>query len=436
MTRMERARTGEIDGPFADVAVKESTTPEHIRDGVANGEISFLNSAVRDIPSSAIGRGLGIKINANIGTSSDASSLEEEIEKAHIAVEYGADTIMDLSTGGDIPKTRRTILDAVSVPIGTVPIYEAGVWAARNRKGMVRMEADDLFRIIEEHLASGVDFITVHCGVTRNVVEQVREQGRMTDIVSRGGAFMVEWMLYNDAENPLYAQYDRLLEMTKKYDAILSLGDGLRPGCLADATDRPQIHELIVLGELVDRARDAGVQAMVEGPGHVPLDQVETNIKIMKSLTRNAPFYVLGPLVTDVAAGYDHITAAIGGAVAGMSGADFLCYVTPAEHLRLPDKEDVKQGVIASRIAAHAADVARGLPGARDWDDRMSEARKKLDWEAMYELCIDPGNAREVRSSCPPHEENLCSMCGDFCAVRKMGDVLGDTRKKGRHARS
>ncbi|GAI41663.1 unnamed protein product, partial [marine sediment metagenome] len=258
----------------------------------------------------------------------------------------------------------------------------------------------------------GVDFITVHCGVTRPVVDRLREEGRLTDVVSRGGAFLVEWMLCNEKENPLYEQYDRLLETAKKYDAVLSLGDGLRPGCLADATDRAQISELIVLGELVDRARVAGVQSMVEGPGHVPLDQVETNMKIMKSLCRNAPFYVLGPLVTDIATGYDHITGAIGGALAGMSGADFLCYVTPAEHLCLPGMEDVKQGVIASRIAAHAADIARGYTGARDWDDRMSEARKKLDWKTMCKLSIDPKHAIKIRSENIPHEEDLCTMCG------------------------
>ena len=317
----------------------------------------------------------------------------------------------------------------MNVPVGTVPIYEAGVWAARNRKGMVYMTADDFFGIIEDHLAQGVDFLTVHCGVTRAVVERIREQGRLTDVVSRGGAFMVEWMLYNEKENPLYAEYDRLLDITKRYDAVLSLGDGLRPGCLADATDRSQLSELIVLGELVDRARRAGVFTMVEGPGHIPLDQVETNIKIMKNLCGNAPFYVLGPLVTDVAPGYDHITAAIGGALAGMSGADFLCYVTPTEHLCLPEKDDVKQGVIASRIAAHAADVARGYPGARDWDDSMSEARKKLDWERMYELSIDPPHSRSVRSKHLPHDEKLCTMCGDFCAMQKIGNVLGVTRK-------
>ncbi len=429
MSRMEHARAGSIDDEFVSVARDEHTTPERIRDGVACGEITLLNSAVRTIPPSAIGGGLRIKINANIGTSSDASSIDEEIEKARIAVKHGADTIMDLSTGGDIAKTREAILAEVTVPVGTVPIYEAGVWAARNRNGMVRMKADDLFRIIEDQLAAGVDFITVHCGVTRAVVERLRQQGRLTDVVSRGGAFMVEWMLFNEAENPLYADYDRLLEITGKYDAVLSLGDGLRPGCLADATDRAQIGELIVLGELVERAREAGVMSMVEGPGHIPLHQVETNMKIMKSLCGNAPFYVLGPLVTDVAAGYDHITSAIGGALAGMSGADFLCYVTPSEHLCLPVAEDVKRGVIASRIAAHAADIARGVPGARDWDDRMSEARKNLDWETMYELNIDPENARKVRSQSPPHDEKLCTMCGDFCAMKKIGDVLGVTRK-------
>jgi len=429
MTRIESARKGVVSGEFETVARDERTTPEAVRDGVASGEITFCSGTVRTIAPVAIGSGLRIKINANIGTSSDASSIDEEIEKACVAVENGADTIMDLSTGGDIPKTREAILAEVKVPVGTVPIYEAGVWAARNRKGMVRMTADDLFGIIEGQLAQGVDFITVHCGVTRDVVDRLREQGRLTDVVSRGGAFIVEWMLYNDRENPLYAGYDRLLEITKKYDAVLSLGDGLRPGCLADATDRAQIGELIVLGELVDRARAEGVQTMVEGPGHVPLHQVETNIRIMKSLCRNAPFYVLGPLVTDVAAGYDHITSAIGGALAGMSGADFLCYVTPSEHLCLPTADDVKRGVIASRIAAHAADIARGWPGARDWDDRMSEARKKLDWEAMYRLNIDPDNARRIRSQSPPQDESLCTMCGDFCAMKRIGDVLGVTRK-------
>jgi len=429
MTRMEEAKRGAATGEFEIIARDERTTAEVIRAGVASGEVTVCTSTVRKIRPVAIGKGLRIKVNANIGTSSDASSIEEEVEKAHVAVRYGADMIMDLSTGGDIRRTRERILEAVEVPVGTVPIYEAAVWAARHRKGMVRMTADDLFSIVEEQLAQGVDFITVHCGVTREVVERLKEQGRLTDIVSRGGAFMVEWMMYNDRQNPLYEQYDRLLDITKKFDATLSLGDGLRPGCLADATDRAQIGELIVLGELVDRARRAGVQTMVEGPGHVPLDQIETNIRIMKNLCRNAPFYVLGPLVTDIAAGYDHITSAIGGALAGMSGADFLCYVTPTEHLSLPGVEDVRRGVIASRIAAHAADIARGWPGAREWDDRMSEARKNLDWEKMYELNIDPENARRIRSASPPQDEKLCTMCGDFCAMRKIGDVLGVTRK-------
>jgi phosphomethylpyrimidine synthase len=430
MTRIQEARTGAVSGECREVAKAEHTTPEAVRDGLAAGELAVCAGSVRGAYPSAVGRGMRIKVNANIGTSSDASSLDEEIEKAHIAVEFGADMIMDLSTGGDIAETRRRILEAVKVPVGTVPVYEACVRAARERKGMVRMTADDLFRVIEEHLAGGVDFVTVHCGVTRAVVDRLREQGRLTDIVSRGGAFMVEWMLFNDRENPLFEEYDRLLEITGRYDGVLSLGDGFRPGCLADATDRAQIGELIVLGELVDRARRAGVQAMVEGPGHVPLDQVETNIRIMKHLTRNAPFYVLGPLVTDIAPGYDHITSAIGGALAGMYGADFLCYVTPAEHLCLPTKEDVKQGVIAGRIAAHAADIARGYPGARDRDDAMSEARKNLDWERMYALSVDPAHARARREASMPHDSKLCSMCGEFCAMKRIGDVLGVTRKK------
>jgi phosphomethylpyrimidine synthase len=426
---MERARTGAVSEECLAVAKTEHTVGVAIRDGLASGEIAVCANNRREIEPVAVGRGMRIKVNANIGTSSDASSVEEEVEKALAAMEYGADMIMDLSTGGDIPGTRRRILESVPLPLGTVPIYEAGVWAARNRQGMVRMTADDLFSIIEQHLDGGVDFITVHCGVTRAVVDRLREQGRLTDVVSRGGAFMVEWMLFNDAENPLYAQYDRLLELTKKYDAVLSLGDGFRPGSLADATDRAQISELIVLGELVDRARRAGVQTMVEGPGHVPLDQVETNIRIMKNLTRNAPFYVLGPLVTDIAPGYDHITSAIGGALAGMYGADFLCYVTPSEHLCLPTKEDVKQGVIAGRIAAHAADIARGFPRARDRDDAMSAARKKLDWEGMYSLAIDPAHARARREASMPQDEHLCTMCGEFCAMKRIGDVLGVTRK-------
>ena len=429
MTRMEKARAGEIIDEFRRLASIEHTTEEVILEEISTGEISLCNSGVRKIEPVAIGSGLRIKINANIGTSSDASSIDEEVEKALCAVDYGADTIMDLSTGGDIPETRARILDAVKVPVGTVPIYEVCIWAKNNRQGVINMTADDLFRIIEDQLAQGVDFITVHCGVTRQVVERIREQGRLTDVVSRGGAFLVEWMLYNEKENPLYEQYDRLLEITKRYDAALSLGDGLRPGCLADATDRAQVSELIVLGELVDRARVAGVQTMVEGPGHIPLDQVETNIKIMKNLCRNAPFYVLGPLVTDIASGYDHISAAIGGALAGMSGADFLCYVTPSEHLCLPDKKDVQQGVVASRIAAHAADIARGYPSAREWDDRMSEARKDLDWETMYDLSIDPRHARKVRSKNLPQDEELCTMCGEYCAMKKIGDVLGVTRK-------
>jgi len=426
---MIHAREGSISEEFRAVALAEHTTPELVRDRVASGEIALCANTVRGIEPVAVGTGMRIKVNANIGTSSDASSIDEEIEKAAIAVEFGADMIMDLSTGGDIPETRRRIIGATPVPVGTVPIYEAAVRAARNRRGMVNMTPDDLFATIEDHLAGGVDFITVHCGVTRAVVERLREQGRLTDVVSRGGAFMVEWMLCNDRENPLYAEYDRLLELTAKYDAILSLGDGFRPGCLADATDRAQISELIVLGELVDRARRAGVGTMVEGPGHMPLDQIETNIRIMKSLTRNAPFYVLGPLVTDIAPGYDHITSAIGGALAGMSGADFLCYVTPSEHLCLPTKEDVRQGVIAGRIAAHAADIARGYPGARARDDAMSDARKRLDWERMYELSLDPAHARARREASMPRDGKLCTMCGEFCAMKRIGDVLGVTRK-------
>ena len=323
---------------------------------------------------------------------------------------------MDLSTGGDIGAIRWEVIAASSVAIGTVPIYQAAIEAVRSGGAIVKMTPDDIFRGIEDHIRDGVDFITVHCGITQAVISRLREQGRIADVVSRGGAFLIGWMLHNDRENPLYEYYDRLLDMAREFDVTLSLGDGMRPGATADATDRAQIQELLTTGELVDRARAAGVQAMVEGPGHMPLDQIEANVRLEKSVCKGAPFYVLGPLVTDVAAGYDHITGAIGGAIAASFGTDFLCYVTPSEHLSLPDVEDVRQGVIASRIAAHAGDIVKGVKGARDWDRQMSIARKRLDWEAQARLSIDPERARRVHAQ---HTTTgaACSMCGGFCAM-------------------
>jgi phosphomethylpyrimidine synthase len=346
----------------------------------------------------AIGAGLRTKVNANLGTSSVVSSLEQEKEKLTVALAAGADTVMDLSTGGGLVHCRQELLAACPVPLGTVPVYQAMVQAQERHGAMVKMTVDELFDVIEQQATEGVDFATVHCGVTMAVVERLNRQGRLMDIVSRGGAFLVAWMLYNQKENPLYVDYDRLLAIARRYDVTLSLGDGLRPGCLDDATDRAQVQELLLLGELVDRAREQGVQAMVEGPGHLPLQEIATNVQLEKKLCRQAPFYVLGPLVTDVAPGYDHLVSAIGGAIAAAAGADFLCYVTPAEHLGLPGLEDVRQGVVAARIAAHAGDIAKGVPGALDWDKAMSTARKALDWDKQCQLAIDPEAARQGRT--------------------------------------
>ncbi|MBW1645047.1 MAG: phosphomethylpyrimidine synthase ThiC, partial [Deltaproteobacteria bacterium] len=334
-------------------------------------------------------------------------------------------------TGGDIDQVRREILARCPVPLGTVPIYQAVTDGVKSRGFVGKLTVDDLFAAVEKQAEDGVDFMTIHCGVTQRTLETLRRSGRITDVVSRGGAFLVEWMIYTGRENPFYEHYDRLLELAREYDVTLSLGDGLRPGCLADATDRPQVQELIFLGELTERAWEAGVQVMIEGPGHVPLNQITANVLLEKQLCKGAPFYVLGPLVTDVAPGYDHLVGAIGGAVAAAAGADFLCYVTPAEHLKLPSVADVKEGVIASRIAAHAADIARGLPGAMEWDNRMARKRKQLDWEGQLELAIDPEKARRFRASMPPADQEVCSMCGEFCAIKKVETYLHPEKKQG-----
>jgi phosphomethylpyrimidine synthase len=425
MTQLELAKEGTISPQMSLVAEKEGVEAEFIRRGVAEGTIVIpANINHANLVPCGIGQGLKTKVNANIGTSSDFGNIDTELEKLRVAASCGADTVMDLSTGGDISAIRRAIIASSSVPIGTVPIYQAGIEAIDKRGAIVKMTVDDLFASLEEHAHDGVDFITVHCGVTQSAVDRLREQGRVADVVSRGGAFLIGWMLHNERENPLYEYYDRLLEIAREFDVTLSLGDGMRPGCLADATDRAQLEELLVIGELVSRARAAGVQAMVEGPGHLPLNHIEANVQLEKTICKGAPFYVLGPLVTDVAAGYDHITGAIGGAIAGAAGADFLCYVTPAEHLSLPDPEDVRQGVIASRIAAHAADIVKGVKGASEWDRKMAMARKKLDWEEQARLSLDPELARQVHSK---HASigKACSMCGEFCAMELMEKFLG-----------
>jgi len=399
------------------VAEKEGVETDVIMQGLAEGEIIIpANVNHTNLIPCGIGNGLRTKVNANIGTSSDFCDLNTELRKLQTAIVFGADTVMDLSTGGDISGIRRAIISASTMPVGTVPIYQAGIEAIENRGAIVNMSVDDIFTVIREHAKDGVDFMTVHCGVTRASVARLKKQGRITDVVSRGGAFLIGWMLHNDAENPLYQFYDRLLDLALEYDFALSLGDGLRPGCLADATDRAQIEELIILGELVEHSREIGVQAMVEGPGHLPLDQIATNVQLEKSLCQGAPFYVLGPLVTDIGAGYDHITAAIGGAIAAAAGADFLCYVTPTEHLSLPNVEDVKEGVIASRIAAHAADIIKGIKGAKEWNEQMSRARRALDWETQAKLSLDPELSQQIHSKIPA-EGATCSMCGKYCAM-------------------
>jgi len=427
-TRIELARKGVITDEVKQVALMEGVRPEQLSQDIASGLAVITRNKTHDIKPLGIGRGLKTKINANIGTSKDRVLLDEEMQKLDVLVKYGADAVMDLSTGGTIKDIRRLLLEKSPISVGTVPIYEAVVKTVDDKGSMARMSVDTLFNTIEEHAEEGVDFVTVHSGLTRETIEILREDGRVLDIVSRGGAFLVEWMIYNGKENPLYEYYDRLLEIAKKYDLTLSLGDGARPGCLADATDRTQINELRNLGELRDRALEAGVQVIIEGPGHVPLNQVELNIKMQKEICKGAPFYVLGPLVTDIAMGYDHIAAAIGGAVAGAAGADFLCYVTPSEHIRLPNLEDVKEGVIASKIAAHAADIAKGVKGAIDIDIQMAKRRKALDWDGQIALCLDPERVKKWRSQVPPSESEVCSMCGEFCAIKTVEKAL---KKKG-----
>jgi len=401
------------------VAQVEGLDIEFIRQGVQAGTIVIPANKLRNIEKPVgIGKGLRTKVNANLGTSGDCTNIDDELAKLKIAVKYGADCVMDLSTGGDLDFIRKEIIEKSPVPIGTVPIYQAA-WEARSKgKELSDITAQDMLKVLEDQARDGVDFFTIHCGVTRSVLECLESSKRVMGIVSRGGAILMNWMKARGEENPFYAQFDQVLDLAKEYDITLSLGDGLRPGCLDDATDRPQLQELIILGELARRSREHGVQVMIEGPGHVPLNQVEANIKLAKSLTDETPFYVLGPLVTDIAPGYDHITAAIGGAIAAAAGADFLCYVTSAEHLRLPSVEDVKEGVIASVIAAHAGDIAKGVKGARDKDRMISVARKKRDWEQQFKLAIDPEKARKYRESSPLKDDTVCSMCGEYCSIK------------------
>lgn len=420
MSLLNNVRMGRDRDIIDGILESERISREVLIERLLKGEIVIVKNRNRNnIKPLAIGKGLRTKINANIGSSRDIDDINIEINKAFVAKDAGADAVMDLSTGKNIKEIRRKILEAVDLPVGTVPIYDVAASAYEKEKSFLKMNADEIFDVIYEQARMGVDFMTVHCGVTLETYNKMKQEGRLLDVVSRGGALIVEWMKYNKKENPLFERFDDILKIAAEFDVVLSLGDGFRPGAVADATDRAQIYELIILGELQQRALEKGVQVMIEGPGHVPLDQIETNIKIQKELCHNAPFYVLGPLVTDCAPGYDHIVSAIGGALAGYYGADFLCYVTPAEHLKLPDEDDVREGVIASKIAAHAADIAKGIPGAIDQDIEMSKARANLDWNKMYKYAIDPKKAKLFREKAlPKEEEDVCTMCGPYCAIK------------------
>jgi len=419
---LEAARAGIATDQMRTVAGAEGVDVDELRSLIAQGlAVIPCNKKRRRAKLFGVGKGLRTKVNANIGTSPDCVDVELEKEKLRTAVEAGADSVMDLSSGGDVPTIRKRLLEECEVLFGTVPIYEAANRAARTHHDVRRMTAGDIMEAVRASAADGVDFVTVHCGVTRATMRTLVDSDRLCGVVSRGGTFLVEWMKANSQENPLYERFDELLDMAREYDVTLSLGDGLRPGAVADAFDAPQVHELVVMSQLARRAKAAGVQVIIEGPGHVPLDQVAAQVKLEKRLCGGAPFYVLGPIVTDVAPGYDHITGAIGGALAAMEGADFLCYVTPCEHLGLPRAEHVKEGVIASRIAAHAADVAKGISGASDWDDEISRHRRGRQWSEQLSEALDPAEAARLHELVRSGEEGVCTMCGKYC-VFKLAD--------------
>ena len=424
MTLMDQARKGIITEVVKRVAADEHIEPAELNARIAEGLV-VIPANVKRLPKKVvgIGKGLATKVNANIGTSKDYPDLDRELEKLAAAVQAGAHTVMDLSTGGDLPKIRRRILDESVIPVGSVSIYDAAVHAVAAGGSILSMSASDMLEAFRRHAKDGIDFVTVHAGVTSAVVKDLKPGSRICGVVSRGGTFLWEWMKHRNQENPYYEQFDEVLDIAAEYDVTLSLGDGLRPGAIADAGDRPQVHELEVLAELADRARSRGVQAMIEGPGHVPLHMVVEQVQLEKKLCKGAPFYVLGPLVTDIAPGYDHITGAIGGAVAAGAGADFLCYVTPAEHLALPGVKHVIDGVVASLIAAHAGDIAKGVPGAMERDRKFSQMRRKRDWEGQIANCLNPARAREIRQEGQPLDGHVCSMCGEFC-VFKVTDEL------------
>ena len=417
-TQMDAARKGILTKELLAVAKKEQMEPEKLVKLVAAGQVVIpANKCHTCLDPNGIGSALRTKINVNLGTSRDLNDLDMELQKVNDAVAMGAESIMDLSSFGDTQKFRRKLTAECPAIIGTVPIYDAVVYY---HKPLREITSEEWLQIAEMHAKDGVDFLTIHVGINKNTAERFKKMKRLTNIVSRGGSIIFAWMEMTGQENPFYEHFDRLLDICQEYDVTLSLGDACRPGCLEDATDVSQLEELLTLGELTRRAWEKNVQVMIEGPGHMPLDQIAANMKIQQSVCKGAPFYVLGPLVTDVAPGYDHITAAIGGAIAASAGASFLCYVTPAEHLRLPNRDDVKEGIIAS----HAADIAKGIPGAKEWDRKMAQARARLDWEEQFSLAIDPEKARRYRAESKPEKEDTCSMCGNFCAVKNMNRIL------------
>lgn len=422
ITQIDAARSGTITKEMKRVAEKEHKTPEEIRARVAAGTIAIpANINHKNLDPEGVGTGLRTKVNVNLGISGDLIDPEVELEKVRVALELGAEGIMDLSNHGKTQEFRKQLLEMAPVMIGTVPMYDAIGYL---EKALISITPQDFLDVVRRHAEDGVDFVTIHAGMNRRVIESFKETGRLMNIVSRGGSLIFAWMEATGNENPFYEYYDDVLEILHEYDVTISIGDAMRPGCGYDATDAGQIAELIEIGKLTKRAWDAGVQVMVEGPGHMAIDEITANMKLQKRLCHDAPFYVLGPLVTDIAPGYDHITAAIGGAVAASSGADFLCYVTPAEHLRLPDVNDVREGLVATKIAAHAADIAKGIPGARDRDNRMSDARRRFDWEEMFDLALDPVKPREYFESAPPTNEESCTMCGKMCAVRTVNTIM------------
>ena len=430
MSQISRALSGEITPEMEVVAGQEGMEPELIRRGIAEGTIVILCNNRRDHANPVgIGAGLRTKVSASVGLHGGGADIGVEMKKVDAAVEAGVDSIMDLSVSGDIDAMRRATIAAVPTPVGTLPLYQAMNEAGDRYGSPVHMTVNELFEVIERQAADGVDFLALHCGTTMSVVEGAKQEGRIDPLVSQGGSHLVGWMLYNRQENPLYEHYGRVLDIARRYDVTISLADGMRPGCLADSLDGAQVEELVILGELVRRAREAGVQIMVKGPGHVPLNQIEATVTLQKRLCHGAPYFVFGPLVTDIAAGYDHINAAIGGAVAAWAGAEFICYVTAAEHIGIPTVEQVREGVIAARIAAHAADLAKGIKGAADWDLKLSGARKKLDWKEQIALSIDPKRAALLRKERSGESTTACAMCGKYCAMEVLSRYLGATRQ-------